>query len=441
MMWRVQSSIAGVFLTALLVGALLASCGGAGNPDQPNGEPEPGATDLTVGASGAAWAAYRDGDGAWQALEGEARYVLALEHPAGRYSVAHVCAAELDAGEEIEAAREVTVSLLYATLAARSEVATPCADETESDFYTLSGAVNGLEADETGFVYGQFLADAVTADAREYSLVGFTVGEYDLLVTVPTATPNTPGASESVLAPPSEVLVRRGIAVQGDETLNLDLGQAVPTTLKNVRVEGAPPDGEVSSSLSLTTLRGTSAQLGGFATSGSETVSFDYAALSTLPEGTAYRLSVESFSEDERGERLSTSLQRTLTAPENLTLSVPDTLGAVALSSDEGRPTLTWSAYREGADYRIVFEDSSDDAGETRYLVALDAAWLPSNTSELSYTVPDFRELPGWNDAWTLGADLFWTLDARTESEREEVVVSRSSAVSAATSEPSTTGP
>ncbi len=441
MRWRVQSSIAGVFLTALLASALLASCGGAGNSDQPGGQPEPGTTDLTVGASGAAWAAYRDGDGAWQVLEGEARYVLALEHPAGRYSVAHVCASELDAGEEVEAAREVTVSLLYATLAARPEVATPCADETESDFYTLSGTVNGLEAGETGLVYGQFLADAVTADAREYSLAGFTAGEYDLLVTVQTTVQDTPDAPASVLTPPNEVLVRQGIAVQGDETLNLDLGQAAPTTLKNVRVEGAPPDGEVSSSLSLTTERGTSAQLGGFAASGAEAASFDYAALPTLPEGTAYRVSVESFSEDERGERLATSFQRTFTAPEDLTLSVPDTLGAAALSSDEGRPTLTWSAYREGADYHAIFEDSNDDAGETRYLVALDAAWLPSSASELSYTVPDFRELPGWNNAWTLGSDLFWTLEARTESEREEVVVSRSSAVSAATSEPSTTGP
>ena len=209
-------SAAGVLL-AVLVTAALTSCGGMENPD----------ANLTVEAGGAAWTAYRDGDGAWQVLAGEARYVLELGHPEGRYSVAHVCAAGLDegAGEEgtgEEVAREVTVSLLHATLAARPNAPTPCATETEgeteeTDFYALSGTVSGLEAGETGLVYSAFSADAVTPDAPGYSLAGFAAGEHDLLVTVRTGQ-ETPSAEAT---PPSEVLVRRGVAVKGDAALNL----------------------------------------------------------------------------------------------------------------------------------------------------------------------------------------------------------------------------
>ena len=378
------------------------------------------------------WVAYRDGDGAWQVLEGEARYMLELEHPEGRYSVAHVCAAGLDEGAGEEVAREVTVSLLHTTLAAHPSVPTPCADETEDgtekDFYALSGIVKGLEAGETALVYSAFLADAVTADAPGYSLAGFTTGEHDLLVTVQQPAQETPSAEAT---PPSKVLVRRGVAVKGDETLDLDLSRAIPTTFKRVDVTDVTPGSEVSSSLSLVTERGTSGALGAIFSErlDAEAFSFDYAALPALPEGTTYRLSVESFSEDAQGQRLSTSLERTFMASEDLALSLPETLGMAELSSDGGRPTLTWSAYREGADYTLVFESSDDDAGETRYLVALGAAWLPPGARDLRYTLPDLSDLPGWGDTWELRTDLFWSLSARAERENEVVTASRSSAL------------
>ena len=194
-------------------------------------------------------------------------------------------------------------------------------------------------------------------------------------------------------------------------------------------VTGVTPGSEVSSSLSLVTGRGASGALGAFFAEAldAEAFSFDYAALQALPDGTAYRVSAASFAEDAQGQRLSTSLERTFAAPGDLTLSLPETLGAAELGSDGGRPFLVWDTYREGADYTLVFESSDDDAGETRYLVTLDAAWLPAGASR--YTLPDLSDLPGWDDAWELRADLFWSLSARAERENEVVTASRSSAL------------
>ncbi len=402
------------FLLTVLLG-LLAGCGGAGDEPGGGGEPDggpekqPGGTELIVETAGAAWVAYREGEGAWQVLGAGERHTVRLENATGRYGVAHVCLDEAD---------EVAATLFYAALAERAEVATPCSgeDDAETAFYTLSGAVSGLAAGEAARVYGASQTDIVSENA--YRLVGLTEGEYDLLVTVQ--------ADSS--SPPSEVLLTE-VAVSGDKTLDLALGKAVSTELNTLTVEGVAEGDEVASSLSLTTKRGTSAELGSlFGVAEKTSLSFDYGALPKLADGAFYRSSVERFSVDQSAdggeENLFSSLERTFTDPQDFTLSVPAPLQA-EVSLEGGRPLATWQAYEDGADYRATFENLSEE-DETRYDVFLDSTWLEGP----SYLLPDFSDLPGWDDAWTLSTDLFWDFAAQVEKENEKVVSSRSGTLS-----------
>ncbi len=409
-----------IFLTVWLT-----SCGASEEPHQPE-QPGTGAAKLSVEASGAVWVAYRDGEGAWQVLRGspesadEERYTLELKDAETRYGVAHVCADE---------AGEVNVVLSYATLAEGASVATPCpSDEADADFYTLSGSLSGLAEGETARVYGEFLADKVTSAENTYALAGFTAGVYDLLVTVQRAS-----ATPDEFSPPKEMLVRRDIAVQNDKVLDLDLGQAVSTSIRNVTIDNVASGSEVSSSVSLVTERGASAELGAFVTEAAQTAfSFDYAGLTAPTDRAVYHLSVGSFSEEAGGALLSRSLRRTFAAPENVTLSLPEPLGAAELRSEEARLKMIWRTYAADASYTLTLEDSSETS-ETRYVVALSAPWLldAASEAELSYPLPDFSALPGWSETWTLGADPFWKLSAHVERGDEAFSVSRSSAVSA----------
>lgn len=414
-------------MVKLLLGVLLVGCGGGLEPndgvsDTPTDNPTGDGQTLPVDARGAAWVAFQEGEGAWQVLEGEERYALEL-HPNAKYGVAHLCADEAAAAK----VTEVSVTLTYATLAARSEVATPCSvDAPDPDFYTLSGQVSGLSGDETAYVDSEFGTSRVTSEGA-YSLAGFTAGTYDLLVTV-RDTPDTSDTSNP-LSPPSKILVQKDISIQKDQTLDVDLSSATMTVLREVALDGARSGEEVYASVSLFTRRGASAALGFFAdtleeSAGDEAVSFDYAALPTLGAGTEYRLLVESVLEDE-GDLSSRALERTFTVPDdNTTFRLPDPLGTAELSLRDSLPELTWDAYAENADHRIVLEDSSNETeGETRYVIFLDDTWLAKTT----YTLPDFSTLSGWQDAWTLGGNLFWELNARVEKEAEVVSVSRSS--------------
>ena len=423
--------VTGIFLT-LLLAVTLASCGGAEGPgsgtdgdepteDQPGGQPEGQPGKLTVDAAGAAWVAYRGGEGAWQVLAAggaDERTVLEPDNPEGRYGVAYVCADEEG---------EVTVRFTYAVLAERPALTARCGanDDAEVEFYALSGTLSGLSEGEAGFVYGAFSEDRVSADDANYRLAGLGEGEYDLVATAQNAF-----ESGAAAAPPSRMLIRSGVSVEGDRTLDLDLARATPTTSQKVTVEAVPAETQLSGNVSLLTERGTRAELGAFSAEGVQpSLSFDYAALPVeTPAGFSYRLLLESFSEDEAGERLSRSLARTFETPDNFTLSLPDPLGAVEVAPEEGRLTTSWRAYGEDADYGLSFEgQGGEEEAETRYLITLDAAWLP-DSEEMSHTLPDFSKLEGWDEAWNLSADPFWRLSAHVEREGD-VTVSRSSAL------------
>ena len=280
---------------------LLAGCGGSegglgGGPNEPggedelNGEPEsPPDGAIFIETQGSVWSAYRDGDGAWRVLQSaKARHTISVENAGGRYAVAHVC---------LDEAETVTAALLYATTAARPEILSPCTSQGEDDpetFYTLAGTLNGLAAGETGRVHGAAQTDVADGSDNTYSLAGLTEGTYDLLVAV----------YADLSAPPREVLLSEEVSVTGDRTLDLALEEAAPTTLKTLTVEGASGD-EVSSSVTLVTERNTRAELGTLAaTSDAEdALSYDYAALPSVPEGTRYYLSVESVFRPPSGRR------------------------------------------------------------------------------------------------------------------------------------------
>ena len=410
-MWRITSAFL-IFSICLLV-----SCGGLDpvdkpvkpidEPDNPIDGPDPVPEGkLRVGAQGAAWVAYQDGEGEWQVLSGQERYEVSIGDADGRYGAAQLCLDEAD---------EVSARLSYATLAKQAEVVTPCSsDETEPDFYTLFGTVSGLAAGETGLIYGGSQVD-LTQEDSDYSLAGFVAGDYDIVVSV--------HETADLSKPPSKILLKE-VSIKEDQPLDLDLSEATQVQRQKVSLENTPDKGEVSGRVSLLTKRGTRAALG--FTEG-DTLTFDYAALPAL--STTYELQAQSLGEDEQGELVSRALTRTFTEPGDLTLSLPDPLKAATLKLADGRPTLMWSAYTEGADYRVVFESGAEES-ETRYVVFLDHTWLGASVTDLSYTVPNFSGLSGWQETWTLdGAEPFWELTAQVEGEREVLSVGRSSAV------------
>lgn len=394
------------FLT-LLWTLLLAGCGGV----QGSG------VTLSVDGRGSSFLAVQDGLGAWRPLAANAEHALTLGDPAGRYGLLSVCAGGDPGDPNGGLGGNLSVNVQHALLADAPAASAGCAaDEPAPAPVRLTGTARGLAAGEYGNLYvGD--ASALLDSAAPTGRLELPPGRYDLVAS------RYRGASRV----PDRLVLHPGVDLARSRVVDLDFGG--PAAFSPARAElalsGLRPGELLSGSAELLTPGGTSALLG------------EYTGGTTLPYadvpaerrfGSRLRAALQGFTYDDRTKAGSSrSLSRFLTNDPRLRLPAP--LGAPELTlnaAETVRPAARWRAYRAGRGVYAQFYSQIRGGRAVSYRLSQSSAWLAGRP--LSYTLPDFSALAGWDAAWDLvpGQDLFWDVSFSQETPLQTLFVSRS---------------
>ena len=401
-------------LLTLLCTLLLAGCGDVRGSN----------VTLAVDGRGSSYLAVQDGLGAWRPLPGNAEHTLTLTDPAGRYGLLSVCAA-VDAGGSDnpngdpsgDPSGNLSVNVRHALLKDVPAVSADCAaDEPAPDPVRLTGTARGLAAGEYGNLYvGD--ASALLDSAAPTGRLELPAGRYDLVAS------RYRGAARV----PDRLVLELGVDLARSRVVDLDFGgpAAFSPARAELRLSGVRPGELLSGSAELLTPGGTSALLGEY--TGGTTLPYADVPAERL-RGSRLRAALQSFTYDDRTKAGSSrSLSRFLNG--NPTLRLPAPLGApeLTLSAAEAvRPAARWRAYRAGAGVYAQFYSQIRGGRAVSYRLSQSSAWLAGGP--LSYALPDFSALAGWDAAWDLipGQDLFWDVSFAQETPLQTLFVSRS---------------
>ena len=419
-------------------------------------------SELVLETREAAWVAYQDGEGAWQALargetetqtpgalpgvarvknrpasartyvnqhatSGKQRMVetrgevavipptadfvaedvqadvrtLAIEDAEGRYGVATLCV-NPERGD-------VEVEILYYTLREVSSLYVACSfddDEAPAD-YALRGRIKGVGEEEIATVFAG--ADNATVDGLEpaYTLE-LPQDSYDVVAAKyegASATPNS--------------FITKEVTLDADKTLDLDFTgpDALVADVKTIKVDGVKRRDTLRGSVTLVTASGTLVNVGDL----DRDVIGSYAAVPAAKalEDALYTVQVDDvdISEDRTAGTARTVL-RTLMRPDDLTLTLPPPFGPVEITVQAAGPYLypaaQWQAYAGNDGYNLFYRQR--DEVETNYYIFQSPGWLRSDES-YSYTLPDWSALADWRDAWSLrvSVETDWSVYAFDE--------------------------
>ena len=368
---------------------------------------------LSVDGRGSSYLAVQDGSGSWRPLIGDTEHTLTLTDPAGRYGLLSVCA-EGDAGSS---GGNLSVNVQHALLQDAPAVSAECAaDEPESAPVRLTGTARGLAAGEYGNLYvGD--ASALLDSAAPTGRLELPAARYDLVASRYRGTSRVP----------DRLVLELGVDLARSRTVDLDFGgpAAFSPAQAELTLSGVRPGELLSGSAELLTLGGTSALLGEY--TGGNTLPYADVPAERL-SGSRLRAALQSFTYDDRTKAGSSrSLSRFLTGDPALRLPAP--LGAPNLTlsvAEAGRPAARWRAYRAGAGVYAQFYSQIRGGRAVSYRLSQSSAWLAGGP--LSYALPDFSALAGWDAAWDLlpGQDLFWDVSFAQETPLQTLFVSRS---------------
>ncbi len=401
-------------LLTLLATLLLAGCGdvrGSG-------------VILSVDGRGSSYLAVQDGPGPWRPLPGNAEHTLTLTDPAGRYGLLSVCtegdaggAGDLNGNPGGTLSGNLSVNVQHALLRDAPAVSADCAaDEPAPAPVRLTGTARGLAAGEYGNLYvGD--ASALLDSAAPTGRLELPAARYDLVASRYRGTSRVP----------ERLVLELGVDLARSRTVDLDFGgpAAFSPAQAELTLSGVRPGELLSGSAELLTPGGTSALLGEY--TGGNTLPYADVPAERL-SGSRLRAALQSFTYDDRTKAGSSrSLSRVLTGDPALRLPAP--LGAPDLTlsvAETVRPAARWRAYRAGAGVYAQFYSQIRGGRAVSYRLSQSSAWFAGGP--LSYALPDFGALAGWDAAWDLlpGQDLFWDVSFAQETPLQTLFVSRS---------------
>lgn len=331
------------------------------------------------------WVAYQDGDGPWQALNGQGgRYVFSVRDPGGRYALAVACA-----NPALQNARVRTV---HATLRELSTPTVNCHFPRDSaEVRTVSGIVSHfgdadwavIQVTGSGSVDGPEAANpgySVEAGPGSQRLVALAQRRY--------AHDTNPWASRALL---------KNLVLSYN--LSLDLSFQDPTTQTRphtVTLEGVGGDAVIQDTKLHHPANVYNPDLGSGMRGATSHLYGGIPEAWQLPED-AHMAYAEAYVPGKGRGRSTTA---TFKAPRNLTLALLPHLGPVEVRPEApvdglARYRFTWEPYAA----ELYFAEVSDLAtGGNRWQALVTPGWLRG----AEYLTPDLSAAPGWNPAWNL---------------------------------------
>lgn len=373
---------------------------------------------LSVDGRGSSVLALQDGLGVWRPLPLEDAQSVTLTDPEGRYGLLSVC----PGGES----GNLSVNVQHALLSEAAAVTVPCGadDPAPAAPVRLTGTVAGLAAGAYGNLYVGGLSALLDSGAP--TRLELPAGRYDLVAS------RYRGAARV----PERLVVEPDMELSSSREVVVDFAGAAafsPETAE-LALNGLRPGELLSGSVELVTPRGTSALLGEYA--GGRTLPYADVPAERLP-GSRLRAEVQSFTYDDRTKAgASRSVLRTLADSPALTLPPPLGEPKLTLAAGPLRPEARWRAYGggegsagegdEAGGVYVQFYSQIRGGRAVSYRVSQTPGWFAGEA--LSYALPNFSGLPGWEADWNLepARDLFWDVSFSQTSPAQELFVSRS---------------
>ena len=108
-------------------------------------------------------------------------------------------------------------------------------------------------------------------------------------------------------------------------------------------------------------------------------------------------------------------IERTSRTAENFILPLPTPLGRVTATWQGGEIQTQWTAYPGGVSGYFLYYDQGE-AQRRSYNIFSDQRGSTARSSD--YTLPDFTDLEGWQQAWSLSEDeaISWDVTAYRRS-------------------------
>jgi hypothetical protein len=372
---------------------LLFACAcGSSNPggSQDGGAPDGGGGGTTISVStvlsGAAasvvWAAFQDGDGAWQALSASGAGSYSFRVTGSRYGFAANCAAD---------ASQVDMRIVQATTAELSSFSVACGTPPATPTKTLSGTVSGLGANDLGIVAaGPVALQEPLSMARPMYSLAVPLGTYDFF-----------GEAGSTQPPPitiSKMVLMRDLAISADQTQNIDFGSGFAPEMHALSAQGT--GGSVDTRLYFLSNRGTSLLVGGFG--GASTGYF--VPLANQQGNDIHVVKMGRGSPPGMGGAPPPRVivVRFVKTPADISITFPSTLTTTATvamqtTSPYIRYAVSLTPSTGALGYLLNFAVASGANPTLPWRVLLTPGWLGSS---MSYSTPDFTSVAGWQNGW-----------------------------------------
>lgn len=396
---------------------LLTACGGAGTGAPKEGQPAvPTALEFSVyqagGSSGAlSFAAYQDGDGAWQPLlRGEQGYRFTLTDAQGRYGIAYVCEGKSN------------VAVLQLTAAEVPEPAALCqfvnSSPNDAPKVTLKGNFKGAG----GFVQVNGRNTPSAIEPFKYFYFSNSVGQDSYEQQVEPGTYDVSAQEGGDDSMPGKLLILRDVKIAGPTTLDIDMNKSFTLERHTLKISNFVAPGESPQSARIDA---TEEFLNGF-TGGplllarggapeSDPVSrpIDMVPLARQQAADLHRLAVSSSS----GTTFK-FYETFFKAPRDLSVRLPDSQSFSFQTDRAAKLTYRWFwAASDGLAVSLGVSGASTEDYERGVYAVLSKGWLQG---ALSYTAPNFSALTGWQQRWNLSSSATFNWKGSVSSRNKD---------------------
>lgn len=356
--------------------------------------------------------AFQDGDGAWQVMQGSnGEYRMDVTDPNGRYGLAVVYPEVQEDGYG-----SIVVSIGHATVDELSEVFLDTNAPPVSNPVTVSGTVNdSLGGIEAIVALGKSTENAWLGWGYRQYTMRVEPGTYDLAASLFT---------ESSVSRAERILLRRGVNIVTDTTLDIDFdsAEAFAPEVHAITLQGISGGEYGNIGVLFLTEGGTHITVARQWQRGSGDFQFGAVPMTKQVDGDIHEVTLTTVSEQS---------QRTVTrffkAPTDLTLILPAPFGNVevnpAPTTPYLRPTASWEPYQGAMYYSIQYSPyimagarrTRQGNSSTAWMVFLSTGWLGGGSK---YTLPDLSGVTGWEDEWALTPTgrLWWMVGASTSN-------------------------
>jgi len=332
---------------------------------------------------GFAFAAYQDGDGAWQSFAGGVGANFTFAVTGERYGVAYGC---LNVAND-----NIGITVIQATVAETTRVTAGCGGLSTAAPVTIMGTIAGLSSTQTAQVDIGGKSAAPTAAAPTFS-ISLPPGTFDLFARRMTA------------APVWDRMIRRnGVTVTMGATFNLDFatdGFAPEThTITFQNVSATETTGVLV--IFRNTLGGSPFGLG------SPAAGSFYAIPATQLRTGDYHSIVASASDPATGGR---RVRRIAIGATDFTATMPPMIAApvlgVGATTPYVRPRASIPTGLTADRYDLGYTQSETAPARTRsWSLQLTRGWITS-AAATEYTVPDLSAVTVWQTWWGLAVAL-----------------------------------